>query len=162
MKKIIATAIMAVHSGQVELTADQAKTRLHALTPVKVKKDTLAGIYAVQSPIQFKAGEEFGFDGEVGKDGRLHDPEAEEIAHLDELDRARAEGLAAGREQVRAEVQDELEKLKTGMQEEIDKAFAAGKEAGLKEIGQPGGGAVNVAPAGPGASTPPDLLTQPK
>lgn len=167
MKKITVTeTFKTVNSGQVELTSAQAEARKHALEPtfkIKATKqpDVLpAGVYRVTAPIQFKKGEIFGYDGEVGKNGVLSDPEAEEIERLEALDRARAEGLAAGREQGRAEVQDELEKLKTSLQEEVDKVFAAGKEAGLKEAADKASAAAPAAPSAPstGGTIAPDLL----
>lgn len=81
MKKITTAAVVTVVSGQIELTAAQAKTRLAALGAAEVNKSG-AGVYIVLKPIQFKAGETFGYDGEVRKDGILHDPEAEELARM--------------------------------------------------------------------------------
>lgn len=70
-----------VGSGRVELSAAQAKTRAHNLKAVLVGQDG-AGEYEVVNPVQFKRGEEFGFDGKVGKDGVLTaaEPEAEVAA----------------------------------------------------------------------------------
>lgn len=127
MKKIQAATILVVSSGQVTLTPEQAKPRLHCLDIVKPGPRT--SVYAVNSPIQFKAGEEFGFDGDVGKNGILSDPAAEQLKTLEGLDQARATGKAEGR----AEVERETEKLRAGLQAEIDKAFEAGKAAGRAE-----------------------------
>lgn len=82
MKKIKAAGVpLTVNSGQVQLNADQARRRKPFIKPVKVSKDG-AGVYDVMIPIMFKVGEEFGFDGDVGKNGVLADPEAERLAAL--------------------------------------------------------------------------------
>lgn len=51
-----------VPTGLIELTAGQAKDRIHCLDPQKK-----VGLYNILKPIQFKHGEEFGYDGEVNK-----------------------------------------------------------------------------------------------
>lgn len=84
MKKVTAeSGTLAVNSGQVQLTAEQAKPRLHALQLVGKTDGKGGGTYNVTGPIQFKRGETFGFDGEVAKNGVLRDPDAEQMAKLE-------------------------------------------------------------------------------
>lgn len=62
MRKYIATAPVSFHPGAVLLLSEaQAATRGHALQSLG------DGRYAVQSPVQFKAGEEIGVAGDVPK-----------------------------------------------------------------------------------------------
>lgn len=49
------------HSGKIELSKEQALPRMHNLKHIK------GDIYEIVKPIQFKAGELIGFDGEVSK-----------------------------------------------------------------------------------------------
>lgn len=115
MKQVtVAERPITVNSGQVQLTAAQAKTRLHNLKLVKAGKES--GVYEVVQPIQFKAGETFGFDGVMRKDGILHDPQAEARERLSaeqQLAEAQAAAVAqavgAAREQA---VEDVLASLK--------------------------------------------------
>ena len=61
-KKYIVTAIFAtLPGGIVTLTTAQASTRSHNLKPLD------DGRYEIVNPVQFKAGEEFGYDGELPK-----------------------------------------------------------------------------------------------
>ncbi|OGI44525.1 MAG: hypothetical protein A2V92_03735 [Candidatus Muproteobacteria bacterium RBG_16_65_31] len=53
--------VAAVHAGLVKLGDDQARPRKHLLRP---RGD---GVYEVLRPIQFKQGEQFGYDGEFPK-----------------------------------------------------------------------------------------------
>ena len=50
------------HSGALSLSKDQYASRAHALEPTKTP-----GEYLVLKPVQFKRGEEVGYDGEVSK-----------------------------------------------------------------------------------------------
>lgn len=50
-----------IHSGILDLAPEQAASRLHSLA------DLGDGLYEVLSPVQFKRGEEIGYDGEVNK-----------------------------------------------------------------------------------------------
>ena len=50
-----------ISTGLVELTGDQARSRMHNL------KARGGGVYEVLKPIEFKRGEEFGHDGDPGK-----------------------------------------------------------------------------------------------
>lgn len=61
MNKYQATVVTNLIGGNVELDADQFRRRRHAVT----KNED--GSYAVKNKIQFKAGEEFGYDGDVPK-----------------------------------------------------------------------------------------------
>lgn len=82
-----------VNSGQVKLSAEQARPRMHCLKAVKVDEKG-AGTYQVLTPIQFKRGESFGFDGEASKNGVLHDPEAEALAQAEDDDKRTAAAVA--------------------------------------------------------------------
>lgn len=122
MKTIVAKeGPLAVHSGQVTLTAEQAASRRHALKAVEVNPKTGAGVYEVLQTIQFKRGERFGYDGEVGKNGELRDREAEEIARLEAAKRdaekvaelvkaAEKKGREEGAAEARAKLIDELQR----------------------------------------------------
>lgn len=101
MKKIVAQQVVTVGSGVVALTEAQAKPRAHNLELLKKGKERSE--YNVRAPIQFKAGEEFLYSGEIDKSGRLHDPDAEALAKLEAEDRVRAE--------VRALLQAEFDTL---------------------------------------------------
>lgn len=91
MKKITATEVVSVGSGVVALTPEQARPRAHNLRLLKAGKGKERSEYEVAGPLQFKAGEEFLYSGEVDKKGRLHDPDAEALAKLEAEDRVRAE-----------------------------------------------------------------------
>lgn len=86
----VEATVYTVSSGNIGITGAQAKTRLHNLKPVRVDKKSGDGEYEVLRPVQFKRGEKFGFSGQVGKDGRLHDPEAEELARMESEEQIRA------------------------------------------------------------------------
>jgi len=62
MKKYQATAVVVLCSGKVKLTKDQAASRSHLLEQVNKK-----GVFKIVDTIQFKAGENFSFDGEIPK-----------------------------------------------------------------------------------------------
>lgn len=66
-------------SGQVSVSADQARRRAHALIDERghylyALDEIDAGVYQIAERIQFKAGEEFGYDGEIAKSD-VHDVE---------------------------------------------------------------------------------------
>ena len=62
MQRIIITgAVAEFHSGIVELTPDQAASRTHCLS------DLGDGYYQINRTIQFKFGEQLGYDGEINK-----------------------------------------------------------------------------------------------
>lgn len=132
MKTIkVETRLLTVNSGQVKLTAEQARTRRHALHGVDVKKDG-GGIFDVIAPLHFKQGETLGFSGDVGKNGIAFDPEAEEIARLDAADKAEKERKAAVEKAIEQARQD----LETHFAERVEKAAAkvrADLEAQLTE-----------------------------
>lgn len=50
-----------LHAGILELTKEQAAARKHSL------QDLGEGLYEITGPVQFKAGEGFGYDGELTK-----------------------------------------------------------------------------------------------
>jgi hypothetical protein len=57
----VVAAFANVNSGRIALSRTQYEARRHNLEPAG------DGIYKVRSPIQFKRGEIFGYDGEVNK-----------------------------------------------------------------------------------------------
>lgn len=124
-----------VNSGQVQLTREQAKPRLHNLKPVKVDKDG-AGVYSVEQPIQFKRGEKFGYDGQVGKDGGLSDPDAELIAKLEAAEKAGKEAEVRIRRELQAkfdaDLADAREQLEADLRVEIEARVRA-ELAGAKK-----------------------------
>ena len=61
MNKYKATAVVSLHTGNVEVAEAQAKRRGNKLS----KNDD--GSYRIERPVQFKAGEEFGYDGTIPK-----------------------------------------------------------------------------------------------
>jgi len=63
MKHYIAKQAVTLHGGLLTLNPDQARRRAHRLKGTDDKE-----IFEIVQPIQFKAGEEFGFDGDVPKD----------------------------------------------------------------------------------------------
>jgi len=65
MNEYKAEGVVTIHGGRVLLNEDQAKRRAHAIQPKK--KNQKKGVYKVIAPIQFKIGEEFGYDGEIPK-----------------------------------------------------------------------------------------------
>lgn len=120
MKKIkIEGRLLTVNSGQVQLTAEQARVRRHALKVVEVKKDG-GGVFDVIAPLHFKQGETLGFSGDVGKNGIAFDPEAEEIARINAAEKAEKESRTA-REKAAEQVRNELE---AHFAERVEKAAA--------------------------------------
>lgn len=71
MKRIRVINAANFGSGRLQLSTEQAKARLHNLKHVK------DDIYEIDKPVQFKAGEEIGFDGEINKLLMLDIEEAE-------------------------------------------------------------------------------------
>jgi len=62
--KLVATSVVALSAGAVVgLSKDQASARSHAVSPVPDRK----GWYLVKAQVQFKAGEQFSYDGELPK-----------------------------------------------------------------------------------------------
>jgi len=59
---------ISVSGGMVELTKKQSKSRMHNLESAKGEDGKIIeGRFKVINPIQFKSGEIFRFDGEIGK-----------------------------------------------------------------------------------------------
>lgn len=61
MQSYMATGPVSLHSGKIRLTDAQAKDRRKVLIAEG------AGVYSVTGQIHFKAGEQFGYDGELPK-----------------------------------------------------------------------------------------------
>jgi hypothetical protein len=138
MKTITAEAVITVNSGKVGLTAEQAKTRLHNLNPSIIGRDG-SGVYEVRAPIQFKRGEKFDFDGQIGKDGSYSDPAAEEHARASSAEKQRVavetaagEARAAALAECQAELREKLapaiealpERHRASLNAALDAAFA--------------------------------------
>lgn len=75
---VVTAAAATFHSGILRLSEEQAAARSFGLVPTKK-----AGEFRIVSPVQFKRGEEIGFDGEINK------------AMLQDLDPAPAAGEGA-------------------------------------------------------------------
>lgn len=58
---VVGTKGVTLHSGVLQLSAEQASARAYALRSLG------DDLYLIEKPVQFKCGEEFGFDGEVTK-----------------------------------------------------------------------------------------------
>lgn len=63
MKSVVAVAAITLASGRLKLSDAQASSRKHSLKAIKAD----SGIYEIKFPVQFKAGERFGYDGEIPK-----------------------------------------------------------------------------------------------
>lgn len=67
MKSVMTTSAVTLPAGgRVELTASQAASRKHSLRRVRADKAG-AGTYEILAPVQFKAGERFGYDADLPK-----------------------------------------------------------------------------------------------
>lgn len=68
----VTAPLVTLHAGRVQLTKDQARRRRH------VMKHVTEDVFEITTPIQFKHGETFGYDGEVSKalSVQLRDPNA--------------------------------------------------------------------------------------
>lgn len=58
MKYTVIAPFIQLHSGVLSLSKEQAETRMHNLRKVR-------GGYEIVRPVQFKAGEQIGYDGEL-------------------------------------------------------------------------------------------------
>jgi hypothetical protein len=117
MKKLKAERAVTLYSGQVELTAEQAKDRQAAVKAVKAGKDG-AGTYEITSSIMFKAGEVFGYDGDIGKDSGLVEASKDDLKAAQDKQSAFAEERAAGQ---RAEQQGRDEQAQRDRAAQQDK-----------------------------------------
>ena len=61
MHRYTTIAPITLHTGIVELTPEQAAPRLYQLN------DLGEGLYEITGPVQFKAGETIGYDGDINK-----------------------------------------------------------------------------------------------
>lgn len=93
MKQYKTNAIVTITDGSVMLNEDQARRRRHKLKPTDKEN-----VFEIMQPIQFKAGEVFGYDGELSKTYKSI------IDDLDELKAAEAE--AAAKAEAEKETQD--------------------------------------------------------
>ena|SRR3990167_788667 len=85
MKIYIATAIATIATGRLQLTPTQAKARAHNLAPTDE-----VGIYRITNVVQFKRGEQFGYDGSFPKGMATVAMTPEEIKAA-EVDKAKEE-----------------------------------------------------------------------
>lgn len=89
MKQYCAAQVITLRVGKVKLTEQQARRRMQC---VSGKKGQKSGIFEIVRPIQFKVGEEFGYDGEIPKFMLPHvadddtDADSDESAALAESD----------------------------------------------------------------------------
>ncbi len=139
----VQAAVYTVNSGVVGLSAEQAKTRLQNLKPVKGKVDDRkdsktfgAGEYEVMRPIQFKSGEKFGYSGMLAKNGELHDPEAEELQRMERAEsteQAVKVAVAAERERCRQEYNAALQKATEGLRAQLEPELRKELEARIRD-----------------------------
>lgn len=104
MKSVVAAAAITLASGRLELTAAQATSRKHSLKKIKVNKEG-DGLFEIQVPVQFKAGEKFGYDGEVPKSMLDVFVDPKEVAARE---RAKAEALQEERRAIGVEVRADV------------------------------------------------------
>lgn len=117
MKKVTVDGVsLNVNSGRVVINAEQARRRRGFVKPIKVDEKG-NGIYEITSPIQFKHGEEFGFEGEVGKGGTLSDPAAERRAAAEQAKVDEAKIRAAVEAEYQARFDRALEDAKVNLEE---------------------------------------------
>jgi hypothetical protein len=126
--------LVTLHAGIVRLSDAQASSRAHKLEPVKGRK----GCYLITAPNQFKAGEEFGYEGEIPKalaDNLTGAAEAEKAAKKAEAEAEKARKKAEAEAQKAAEKQAEEDakaqaKIEADAKAEWDKNEALRAEFG--------------------------------
>lgn len=93
MKKYLVEGdFITVPSGELELSAAQAYARNHVLTEAKKGKNR----YVLTGPTQFKKGEKFGYDGDLGKGVKVSEIGKKKAkAEKSEAEKAKAEKAAA-------------------------------------------------------------------
>jgi hypothetical protein len=120
--KYTAIAVVAFAAGaELGLTKDQASARRHAITEHPKRK----GWYVASGPLQFKAGEEFQYDGDLPK-GMAESVEAQQKARQAKADAEAAEAKA------KAEAIDAATKAVT----EAEAALAAAADDAAKADAQ--------------------------
>lgn len=62
MQRYTTKKTVCLYSGILDLTPQQASSRLHCMD------DLGEGLYQIKAPVQFKAGEEIGYDGDLSKE----------------------------------------------------------------------------------------------
>lgn len=133
MKTYIATALATIGGGRLRLTPAQAKARAHNLAPTDE-----VGIYRIVNAVQFKRGEQFGYDGSFPKGMATvamtpEEIKAAEAAKAKEEKKAKAEAEAAAKKKAA--------KKPAGDNAEMEQAIAAADSAvaavrhALKELG---------------------------
>lgn len=120
MKVFKTTGPIGLNAGaMVALTKEQAASREHALLATKTK-----GVFQVKTRIEFKAGETFGFDGDLPKNV-VDQVEADKDTK--KTTKTKAEQVAEAREKKEREASDAREKA------EKDALEAWDKDAALRE-----------------------------
>ena len=110
MKTYIAGSVVRLHSGKVKITKKQHARRQRLLGEYKKN-----GVYDVTSKIEFKAGEEFGYDGDIPKSM------AEDLEELNARTQADKEASVKEAEEKRkAAEKDESEKKKASEKAEAE------------------------------------------
>lgn len=115
MRTYTALAVVGIPAGALlGLTADQARRRAHLIKPLEVDKKTGFGTYEVLARTEFKVGEKFASNIDVGKAhaSSLEPAEVTEKRHAASAkEAARAKDVAALRERAAAQAA-ELEQLR--------------------------------------------------
>lgn len=120
----VTAASIVLRSGNVKLTPAQAKARAHNLGAGK------GGVYEIKSEICFKGGEQFGYDGNVGKALAVAMATPEEVA---------AAAEAEAREKARAEKAEKPGKGKAKAEAKADAEVKLAAEAKQAEAAGNGG-----------------------
>lgn len=99
MEHIKTIETVRLHTGNLELTEVQASVRRHLLTPVEGKR----GVYAIKDTVTFKAGEVFGYDGEIKAiSNRVVDAKTEKLMSEVLLERKKARVAEAKADETKA------------------------------------------------------------
>jgi len=120
MKTYIANSVVRLHGGKVKLTKKQHARRQHLLGKYNSK-----GVYEVTSKIELKAGEAFGYDGEIPKSMAedLEELTSRQAAEKEKSDKEAADKKAAAEkdeaDKKAAAEKAEKEKLETERQKKI-------------------------------------------
>lgn len=137
MKNYTTTQLVSLAAGSLlRLSVAQAVARRHALEPFKVpgEKEPQVVVVKAVAAVQFKAGETFGYEGELPKaladfvedpkDAAAREADAQRVR--EEAEAARIEREAALKDAARAEL---LSALPEKLRAEVAKALAAPKAA---------------------------------
>lgn len=118
-KYTVTAASARLHQGVLELTKEQAASRLHNLKP-KGK-----GLYEIVNPVEFKRGEVIGYDGDLPKAlGDLMETEAKQLSKKEKAEAKKAAEAKAKAEEEAAAAEVEAKAAWEGS-EELQQTFPA-------------------------------------